>query len=425
MIEWLLVLGTLLLSGFFSGAEIAFVTANRLKLEILSRKNSFAGRALATFTKAPERFLSTTLVGNNIVNVAYATLITVLSHNAVENIIMLITGSDPESMTVLVTETLIASVIVMLFGEIIPKAIFRFHADSFAAYVAAPMMVINFIARPLIWLADFCSSLLSRPFGGDTKHEERVYRRQDIEAIFEEIHDQGTSDLDKEESEILTNVLELSNTRIKELMIPRTEIAGVEVHASMDDVIKAFVESGYSKMPVFEETIDNIIGVVVAHDLFQKPETLASITRPIRFVPAAQRAKNLLAEFRKANDSIAIVLDEYGGTAGIITIEDLLEEVVGDIRDEHDTDEFQMKQLSDGSVIVNAAVDVEDLVKRFPQISIDAESSDYETVGGYITFQLGRIPRANEEHVIRGCRFLISKATPARIETVKITPIPS
>lgn len=424
MIELLLLLGTLLLSAFFSGAEIAFVTANRLKLEIHSRKPTFTAKALGIFLKRPERFLSTTLVGNNIVNVAYATLFTLLLHDKVMLALTNILGESPGRMPVLLTETLITSLVVMIFGEILPKAFFRQHADSLASQVAAPMMAINFIARPMIVIADAISGTLVRFVGVNANHEERVYRRQDIEALFEEIHDQGTSELDKEESEILSNVLELSNTRVKELMVPRTEIAGIDQNATIEEVIKTFIETGYSKMPVYEDSIDSIIGLVVAHDLFQKPSSLKAIMRPIRFVPAAQRAKNLLAEFRKANDSMAVVLDEYGGTAGLITIEDLLEEVVGDIRDEHDTDEFQMKMLNDGSLVINATVDVDELAARYPSFVLPKHENAYETIGGFITFHLGRIPRANEEHIINGFKFLISKATPSRIETVKITILP-
>lgn len=423
MSEILLLVGTVILSGFFSGAEITFVTANRLKLEILSRKETFASETLGMFLKHPERFLSTTLVGNNIVNVGYATLFTLIAHDTIVSGLTFLISQEPGSLTILLTETVIAALIILLFGEIFPKSVFRFHADAFARIISVPMMVIYIILRPIIYLADSISGVLVRLFGEEMKREEKLYRRQDIEALMEEIHDQGAADLDKEESEILTNVLELSNTRVKELMIPRTEIAGIEKSAGIPQVTKSFIESGFSKMPVYDESLDNIIGVVVAHDLFSQPKSLAEVTRPIRFVPSTQRAKSLLADFRKANDSIAIVLDEYGGTSGLITIEDLLEAVVGDIQDEYDTDEFRLKLLSDGSLVANASLDLGTLRETYPGFNLPESEGNYETIGGFITYYIGRIPRVNEEHLIHGFKFLISKATAARIEVVRITPI--
>jgi CBS domain containing-hemolysin-like protein len=248
----------------------------------------------------------------------------------------------------------------------------------------------------------------------------QVFRRQDVELIFKELRDTGGSDLDKEDSEILHNVLELSNKRVKESMIPRTDIIAVEKNASIEETLKIFISSGFSKLPVYQESIDDIIGVIFAYDLFNNPKDLMEIMRPIKLVPSSQKSKDLLSEFRKSNISVAIVIDEYGGTAGMITIEDVLEEVVGDIQDEYDTEDHIMKQLNNDTYVISGGVEIEDLKEQFPEIVLPDETTSYETLAGYIINSLGRIPKVNEELLIGNNKFIISKASPSRIETVKI-----
>ncbi|MGK7369085.1 MAG: hemolysin family protein, partial [Candidatus Halalkalibacterium sp. M3_1C_030] len=267
MIELLLILLTVLLSGFFSGSEIAFVSANRLKLEIESRKTSWTGRVVNYFVRNPETFLTTTLVGNNIVNVLYATLMTLFLVAPITNIFETWLGFGPSPVTLLVIQTIIASVIIMIFGEILPKALFRIHADWWVKIIAIPQQICNWIFRPLIYLADLSSDFIIRMINPEIDRSGQVFRRQDVELIFKELRDTGGSDLDREDSEILHNVLELSNKRVKESMIPRTEIVAIEKSTSIDETLKVFISSGFSKLPVYQESIDDIIGVIFAYDL--------------------------------------------------------------------------------------------------------------------------------------------------------------
>lgn len=423
MTELLLIILTLILSGFFSGSEIAFVSANRLKLEIVSRKNSLTGRNVNYFVQNPQTFLTTTLVGNNIINVIYATLMTIFLVGPITDIYSQWVGTIPSNATVLVIQTIIASVIIMLFGEILPKALFRIHADWWMKVVAVPQKIFNWIFLPLIYLADKASDFIIRLINPEIDRSGRVFRRQDVELIFSELRDTGGEDLDKEDSEILHNVLELSNKRVKESMIPRTDIVAVEKNMSIEETLKLFISSGFSKLPVYQESIDDIIGVIFAYDLFSNPQNLTEIIRPIKLVPVSQKSKDLLSEFRSSNISVAVVIDEYGGTAGMVTIEDLLEEVVGDIQDEYDTEEHFVKKLSGNTYILSGGVEIEDLIAEHPEIGLPEESSEYETVAGYIINTLGRIPKVNEELLIDGHKFIISKATPSRIETVKLVLI--
>lgn len=424
--EWLLITTTIVLSGFFSGSEIAFVTANKLKLEVASRKNSFIANSLEFFKSNPETFLTTTLVGNNIVNVLYATFMAIFLVSPVTEYSELWFSHTPTDIQILIAQTIIASILIMIFGEILPKAVFRAQADVMVNIIAIPLRVCYFALRPLIALANSSSNVIIKWLVPDAEQAVSLYRRQDVELIFKELRESGGSeDIDQDDSEILHNVLELSTKRVKDSMIPRIEIEAVDKKTSLDDVLALFIKSGHSKLPVFQDSIDDVIGVVFAYDLFNKPKTLNEIIRPVKLIPYSKKSKDLLTEFRQSNMSVAIVLDEYGGTAGMVTIEDLLEEVVGDIQDEHDIDDEIMKKLSSNTYVISGNVEIEELVARFGEIKLPVEPSEYDTVAGYIINYLGRIPTVNEEVLIENKKFIISKATQSRIETVKLILIES
>ena len=421
MFEFVLIVITILLSGFFSGSEIAFVTANKLKLEVASRKNNFLSNSIEFFTRKPETFLTTTLVGNNIVNVLYATFMAIFLVEPIQVYGEVWFGVVPSEIQILIIQTIIASVVIMLFGEILPKAIFRALADNMIAVISIPLRVAYYLFRPLIEISKGSSNILIRWLVKDAEVVENYYRRQDVEMIFKELRDSGGSeDIDEDDSEILHNVLELSNKRVKDSMIPRIEIEAVEKDTPIEEVLNMFIQSGHSKLPVYRESIDDVIGVVFAHDFFHTPKSLNEIIRPVKLVPSSKKSKDLLTEFRQSNMSVAIVLDEYGGTAGMVTIEDLLEEVVGDIQDEYDVEDEIMKKLSENTYVVSGNVEIQELMEKFDEIELPLEPSEYDTVAGFIINHLGRIPKVNEEVVIEGKKFIISKATPSRIETVKL-----
>lgn len=410
-----------LASAFFSGSEIAFVSANRLKLEIESRKGSLISRSLAFFNEKPETFLTTTLVGNNIINVLYATLMAIFLLEPVETLYRSWMGVDPSSAIVLLIHTVIASLIIMIFGEIIPKAIFRIQADFMVKMVAVPLRFLNIVLRPLISLANSASGVLIRLLKTGSERSEKVFRRQDVEMILKELRDTGGGeDFDQDDSQILHNVLELSNKRVKETMVPRTEMVAVDQNATLEEIQKTFIASGYSKIPVYQDNIDDITGVVFAYDLFEAPESIADIIRPVKLIPSSKKSKDLLAEFRQSNSSVAIVIDEYGGTAGMVTIEDLIEEVVGDIQDEYDKEDEFIKRINANTYILSGNVELDELQETYPQIMLKENSDEFETVAGYIINHIGRIPKVNEEIFIQGNKFIISKATPNRLDTVKL-----
>ncbi len=421
MTETLIIAGTILLSGFFSGSEIAFVSANRLKMEIESRKDTIFSRAVSFFNESPETFLTTTLVGNNIVNVLYATLMAIFLVEPVQNIYSSWFGVMPGSAMILLIQTIIASVVIMIFGEILPKAIFRIQADFLIKIVSLPLLAINYILRPLIVVANSSSSVLVKWLKTGSERSDKIFRRQDMEMIFKELRDTGGGeDFDQDDTQILHNVLELSNKRVRDTMVPRTEMVAVEKSATIEELQRTFISSGYSKIPVFQDTIDDIIGVVFAYDLFSEPKNISEILRPVKLIPSSKKSKDLMAEFRQSNISVAIVIDEYGGTAGMVTIEDLIEEVVGDIQDEYDTENELIRKINPNTFILSGNVELDELELAFPEIKLRADDDKFETVAGYIINHIGRIPKVNEELVIHNNKFIITKATQSKLETIKL-----
>jgi putative hemolysin len=420
MNEWLLIVLVILLSGFFAGSEIGYVSANRLKLEIRARKNTIRSRALSRFLKDPEAFLGTTLIGNNVVNVLYATLMALFLLQPVSTLYFSLFDAYPSDFVVLLIQTVIAALLIMIFGEVVPKVVFRINSEGLIFNLAAVYRMLYLLFLPFIYIANGLAGRLIRLIIPESESSVQVYRRQDIEMLLRELGDSEESDIDRDDSELLTNVLQLSNKRVRDSMIPRTDIVAVEKNASLQEALQKFVSSGFSKLPVYDQSIDNVIGVVFAYDLFKKPGKLNEIIRPVKHIPSSQKSKDLLSEFQKLNISLAIVIDEYGGTAGLVTTEDLLEEVVGDIQDEYDMEDVVIKKLSHNTFILSGDVQLQELTERFPGTSLPEKSQNYETVAGYIIHEIGRIPKVNEEILIGSHKFIISKARQSRIETVRM-----
>ncbi|MEM1055304.1 MAG: hemolysin family protein [Bacteroidota bacterium] len=406
------------LSAFFSGSEIAFVTANRLKAEVRARRAGGLGRIVRQFLADPATFLTTTLVGNNIALIVYSTLMSL----ALEGPLTDLLGESPG--LVLSAQTLIAAMLVLILGEVIPKSLLRNPTDRVLLSLAGPLKLTYWVFWPLIKLAGWTSSLFVKALGaeGDTVQQ---FLRRDFEIVLRESRETGQIELDEEESEILSNVFELRSLRVKDSMVPRTEIRAVDETASLTEVRDLFVETGFSRLPVYRENIDRIVGVVLAHDLFHAPDDLAAITRSVRVVPESKPAKDLLFTFlqgdedevRTSHSTLAVVVDEYGGTAGIVTLEDLLEELFGDIRDEHDAEAAPIREAEPGVWLVHGRVEVDDLVA---ETEIELPEGDYETIAGYLLARLGTVPEEHEAFDLDGYRFTVLKATPSRIETVRI-----
>jgi len=385
-----LVILSLLLSAFFSGSEIAYVAANRLRVEVVARRGGLPSRIARSFLSDPATLLTTTLVGNNLALVVYSTLFALLMDAPLNAFFMATIGMGGPSLDVmvLVTQTMIASVIVLVIGEIIPKSILRETANRAVFLLALPLRLSYFILFPMVKVARWSVLFIMKCVKSDADAY-NTFMRRDFEMLLEESKASGELDIDEEESTLLSNVFALGSIKVRESMLPRTDIIAVEEGTSVADLVAAFVDSGHSKIPIYRENIDDIVGIVFAYDLFDKPDQIEDVMREATFVPETKLSKDLLQEFLESKTSIAIVIDEYGGTAGLVTYEDLLEELVGDIQDEFDTEDHVLRIIDEKTVITSGRIEVDELRE---ETGLELPEGDYETVAGYLLERLGTIP---------------------------------
>ncbi|HEX7069375.1 MAG TPA: hemolysin family protein [Rhodothermales bacterium] len=418
MIESLLILLALIVGAILAGAEVAYAAANRLRVEVEARRSGIVGPIVRRYVEDPSRFLGATLAGGTVALVVFATLLALRLRTPIERLFaesLLWPAGLSFSASVLIL-ALIATVLAVVFMQILPKSVAHEVANRTVFALAVPLRILHLLFLPLSRVASAVAARLVRPRASAAESLEQFLRR-DFEVIVRENRPDGQAGGADEETELVTNVLALSGLRVRESMVPRTDIEAIEEGTTIEQVRARMIETGLSKLPVYRENIDHIIGVVFAYDLFQDPASLAEIVKPIKFVPESKRSKDLLREFLASNASIAIVIDEYGGTAGLVTREDLLEELFGDIQDEFDIEEFAVRQTSANTFTVNGRVDVDELADRFGLVF---PKGDYETLAGYLLERIGTIPSVRQEFVIDGYRFVILKATPNRIDLVRI-----
>ena len=415
------IIASLVLGAMFSGSEIAYIAANRLRVETRARDKGLRGRIATAFVQDLSKLLTTTLVGNNLALVAYSTAMAIVLEPALDRFFYGVLGlGDPFApAATLIVQTTVAAIIVLFISEIVPKSIMREIPNRAVFMLAIPLRLTYIILWPVIALAGFLANALSRVFGTETGSLPRLLRR-DFELLIQRGRGDGVLDLDEEGQTILSNVFAMDSIIVKESMIPRTNAEAVEDTTTIAELRDRFIETGFSKLPVYHENIDNIVGIAFAHDLFESPKSLSDIIRPARFVPASSSSKDLLRDFLNTNTSIAIVLDEYGGMAGIVTREDLLEELFGDIKDEFDSDDEILKQLNPSTFLVSGRTQLDTLEDKYQVVLPDG---DYETVAGYILEELGSIPAQNEEFEIGGFRFAVLRSTANRIDLVRMVRI--
>ena len=406
----------LLLSAFYSGSETAYVTANRLRMEIRAQRAGWAGQLARQFIREPATLLTTCLVGNNVALVVYSTLMSLALDPGLTALWQRLLGPVPVDGWVLLSQTVAASALVLVFGEVLPKSLLREPPERAVLALAPPLKLSYWLLLPLIKLAGWASGLIVRLLGVKAENFQQFMRR-DFELIIRESREAGALDLDEEETEILENVLELRALRVRDSMVPRTDIHAVEEGAALEAVRSAFIESGHSRLPVYRESLDRIVGVVLAHDLFHDPASLAAITRPVVYVPESKAAKDFLFEILQNGTTFAVVLDEFGGTAGIVTVEDMLEELFGDIRDEHDVAAALLRQLDERTYLAAGRARLEDLEEAF---GLALPEGGYDTVAGYLLDRVGTIPEPRESFEFDDLRFTVLEAVANRIVTVRI-----
>jgi CBS domain containing-hemolysin-like protein len=400
--ELIILIILIVLSGFFSSSELAYVVANKIKIELKARKNNLPSKNALYFVKNPENFFGTILISNNIVNVAFASLITVF----------LINTYQFDDITILI----ISSVILLIFGELIPKYIAREFADMFIQVAAIPIRGITVAIYPFVKITTSLSSLLTRTENINQENLTRLFDKTDIQQLLHEGSEAGS--VEKHETGTINKIIGLSEQRIYEVMTPRIDIVGVEKESSIKEITDTFIKSGYSKLPVYEEHLDNIKGVVYAYDMFKSPKELNDILKNIIFVPETKKTLEMLNEFLEKQISIAVVVDEFGGTAGIVTVEDIIEEMFGEIQDEYDVEEDICRKLNKNSYLISGKVEIDYINEHYNLLIPEGE---YETVGGYITTRLGRIPLKGEFVEIDHFKIHIIRSDHTRIDLVKLT----
>jgi len=391
-----------LISAFFSGTEIAFVVSNKIKVEIKARQKNIAAQSAQYFVKNPQTFFSTILIGNNVVNIAFASISTVF----------LAYAFSLNELSIL----FISSFVILLFAELVPKYLARELPDRIVLLSALPLRIITFLLYPFIKVTSSISDLLTQSSSVRAENVKFLFSKEDLEILVQESHKAGM--VNKKESDIISKVLTLGEQRVYEAMRPRTEIVGVEINSTIDEAFVLFIDSGYSKLPVYDDSLDNIKGVIYANDLFKSPEDIKSILREAVFVPETKKSLEMLNEFLNKQVTIAVVIDEFGGTAGIVTMEDIFEEMFGEIKDEYDVEEDICRKISDDTYLISGKVEIDFINEKF---GLDIPLGDYETIAGYITTQLGRIPVQGENVSIDDFSILILRATQIKIEAVRLT----
>ncbi|HEY2722366.1 MAG TPA: hemolysin family protein [Chitinophagaceae bacterium] len=407
---------TLLLMGFFAGIEMAFYSANRLGIELKKKQGTTSGKLLAQFTESPVRFLGTTLVGFNIFLVFFSLQVSTVMRPAWLYLEKKINRQIPDTVDIIV-EIIIATFVVIIFAEFIPRAIFRARSNSslnkFSIVIDFFYQMLYPIASALIKLSEW---LLKYLFNVRYNEKKAAFSRSDLDQLFQQSHEMSD---EKEElnTRLFENALELPKIKIRQCLVPRKEITGVEINATMQNVRKHFEETKLSKLVVFENNIDHIVGYIHQLDLFKNPTDVRSILLPIPAVPESMSAADLISKFTRERKSVAWVVDEFGGTAGIITMEDVLEEIFGEIEDEYDADEFIEKQLSETEYIFSGRLEVDYLNKKY---DFDLPVTESETLSGYVINYHETIPRQKERIIIGDYEFDIINVSDTRIETVKL-----
>lgn len=410
----IIIVCAILFSAFFSGMEIAFLSSNKLKLEI-EKKQSKAFTYIANiFTKNPGQYITTILVGNNIALVIYSLEMTVL----IRSVFVLYNTGFTESILI---ETIISTIVIIFSAEFIPKAMVRANPNFYFKTFAFPVYLFYLLFYPIAKFSTFISRIILMIFGLKVKrnHDIATFDKVDLAHLLEEASgDNDTPHNNENDLKLFQNALEFPDLMVRDCMIPRVDITAVEIDDSLEELREKFVKSSFSRIPVYEDSIDNIIGYVNSKSLFKRPEAIKDVVRTLIYVPESMEIQKLLANFIKKRSSIAIVIDEFGGTAGMITIEDILEEIFGEIEDEHDSQDMVEKKIGDNEYVLSCRLEVEYLNERY---GFDIpETDDYDTLAGYIIFNHNGLPKQGETLEIGNNVIRIIKMSSSKIDLVRL-----
>ncbi len=416
---------SLLFSAFFSGMEIAFISANKIHIEIEKKQAGFLSKILSLLTKKPSKFIATMLIGNNIALVIYG----IFMGDYLTNWLLGITSDYDHSLLnylnefSLVTHTIISTLIILVTAEFLPKVLFQVYANTLLKVLAFPAYIFyvlfSLLSDFVINISDFILKAFFKTEGDEvqlafSKIELGDYITEQMETVEEE--DEVDSEI-----QIFQNALEFTAVKAREVMVPRTEITALELHETPKTLTKLFIETGYSKILIYKDTVDNIIGYVHSYELFKKPKTIKSILRPVELVPETMSIHDILKVLIKKRKSLAVVLDEYGGTSGIMTMEDIVEELFGEIEDEHDSTDLIEERISENTYKLSARFEVDYLNETY-KLELP-KSDEYETLGGLIVNETGEIPELDAEITITNYKCTILDVSNTKIDLVLLEQI--
>jgi len=407
----------LILSAFFSGMEIAFISSNKIYLEIEKKQDNFISQILTKLTQNPSKFIAAMLIGNNVALVVYGFF---MGDVVLQCVIGL--GYHFSDITSLLLQTLISTFVVLITAEFFPKVFFQIYANSLIKIFAIPAYLFYrlfyYISTFFIWISDF---ILRKFFKTEGDQVQLYFSKIELgNYITEQMSSVEDNEEVDSEIQIFQNALEFSGVKARDIMTPRTEIVDIDLFSTVSELKELFIETGYSKIVVSQNSLDDIVGYVHSFDLFKKPKTIKSVLMTVEFVPETISIKDALNLLIKKRKNVAVVLDEHGGTSGIVTIEDIVEELFGEIEDEHDLDEELIEQeLEEGKYLFSARLDVEYLNETY-KLNIPEEDS-YGTLGGFIVNSTKEIPQKGEKIVIDSFHFVIEEASNKKIELVKMT----
>lgn len=408
---------TIFFSAFFSGMEIAFITANKLRLELDKKQNVIYSKLISLYTQNPAQFIATMLIGNNLALVIYGIAFAKLLEPYLNEYL-------PNSLVLLV-QTLISTIIILATAEYLPKMFFRINPNGLLKFFTIPISFFYFLFYPVTRITMGISIIVLKVFLNEeirNVNEKIVFSRIDLDHFVNEPENSSNLSQNKEEIDnevkLFRNALDFSKVKLREIMVPRTEMVVLDINSTVEELHQKFIETGYSRILFYSENIDNIVGFIHHSVIFTNPDSIASNLRKVLIVPETMPASKLLSKFIQQRLSIAIVVDEFGGTAGMVTSEDILEEIFGEIEDEHDTVYLIEKQVAPDEYIISGRVELDELNDKF---NLDfPENENYETLAGFILFNYQSIPKINIIINVGQYRFKILKATNTKIELVHL-----
>lgn len=407
-ISLIIIFCSIIASAFFSGMEIAFISSNRMLIEIERKKGTWLSKLMLQLADKPQNFIATMLVGNNIALVIYGIFMGDLIMEYLPYI-----SSDIISLLV---QTLISTIIILVTAEFLPKAIFSIYSNQLFKFFALPAWLIYYLFLPITAIIIWLSNLFLKLVGG-SEVEEEIFIKDELKYFLSEQLIDADEDIDTE-VQIFHNALEFSEIKSRECMIPRKEIVAVSIDDSIESVRNKFIDTGLSKLIVYKGSIDHAIGYIHAFDLFKKPKNIKSALLPVEFVQETELAQNVMNNLIKKRKSVAIVLDEYGGTSGLITVEDVVEELFGEIEDEHDKVILTEEQLSDNEFLFSARLEIDYLNETY-NLHLP-ESDSYDTLGGMVVTYLENIPQLKEKVQVDDYLLITEKTSETRVEEIRI-----